>query len=86
MRIRFENLRYFNHLKIDQKKQSTSVPSAPRQLKERCFLEGSQVSPVCLSSKYNKCMKMSVERLWFDNDKGTPRYKESHFKKKTLTD
>jgi len=46
--------------------------------KERCFLEGSYASPVCLSGKESQQMNKNMERWWNDIDWGKPKYSEKN--------
>jgi len=55
---------------------STLLVNAPRFPKDHCFSEGSQASPICLSAKSNRWMKMSMEHWWNDTDRGKQKYWE----------
>ena len=48
----------------------------PLFLKENCFLEGSQISPVCPSGKSNIWGRMSMKQWWNDIDRENPTYSD----------
>jgi hypothetical protein len=66
------------------KSESSFLTSAPRFLKEPCFSEGSQASPVCPSYQKDKRAKprkvfkvlknMSMEHWWNDIDRAKLKY------------
>ena len=67
------------HTSIPSKTTNSSfLSSVPRFPKEHCFVEGSQIPPVCPSGTNNVYMKVTMEDSWNDTDSGKLKYREKN--------
>jgi len=75
--VKYKQKYLFFNLSLLLKTEISFNSQSPRFPKEHCFLEGSEVPPVCLG-KSNVYMDMNMERWWNNTDSGEPKYSEKN--------